>query len=165
MDTITQAWALKTFHYIHGVLVLKERIGNSRAGKAMIKEHRGYFTATDGKKKVPVHRIVYAMFNGDLEKGVIIDHINRDRTDNRVENLRAITPKGNTENILKADRRNATGLRGVHLKVREGHARYYARISSDGKFIALGGYDTPEEAHQAYIRAKKELHKAFTHHD
>ena len=47
---------------------------------------------------MPVHRIVYTWFHGESPEGLVIDHINNIKTDNRIENLQAITPG---ENIWK----------------------------------------------------------------
>ena len=48
-----------------------------------------------------VHRIVWEAFNGKIPEGHMIDHINRDKTDNRIENLRVVTRSQNVHNSIR----------------------------------------------------------------
>ena len=48
---------------------------------------------------IGVHRIVYTWFNGFIPNGLIVDHINNNKFDNRIENLQLLTPK---QNLFKA---------------------------------------------------------------
>lgn len=64
---------------------------------------RGYceITLCDNNKKLKyysVHRLVYEAFKGPIQKGLQVDHINGIRNDNRLINLRLLTPKENTQN-------------------------------------------------------------------
>lgn len=59
----------------------------------------------DGKpKKLLVHRLVWETFNGPIPEGMEIDHINTIRDDNRLDNLRVVTPKENCNNPITAER-------------------------------------------------------------
>lgn len=100
-------------------------------------------------------RCAFAHVHGHWPKGQV-DHINGDHTDNRVENLRDLTNKQNAQNRRRAKHDNSTGLLGVSFEKRNG--RYRARIMADGCMVSLGYYATPEEAHDAYLTAKRELH-------
>ena len=68
----------------------------------------GYFGTTvsesAGGHTVYDHRLVYELFVGQVPEGMQIDHINTDRFDNRVENLRAVTPSGNMRNPITRKR-------------------------------------------------------------
>lgn len=75
--------------------------------------------------------------------GMIVDHINRDRLDNRRANLRFITKAQNAQN-RSAHRNNVTRLRGVHLRKDTG--RFSASVGLNGKLIRLGCYESADEA-------------------
>jgi hypothetical protein len=84
-----------------------------------------------------------------------IDHINRDRADNRVANLREATPSQNGFNSKRSG--GASGLRGV-IKRRQ---KWRAQIQHDGRYRYLGSYATPDEAHDAYCRAARQVFGEF----
>ena len=67
--------------------------------------YKQLFTYKDGKfdKSFCVHRLVYETFVGEIPKGFEIDHINRNRLDNRLENLRVVTHKENVNNRNPVD--------------------------------------------------------------
>ena len=100
-------------------------------------------------------RLAYAHHHGHWPFGQV-DHINGDHTDNRVKNLRDATNAQNAQNRRQAKVNNSSGLLGVTVDRRSGRSR--ARIQVDGRMISLGFFATPEEAHHAYIEAKRELH-------
>lgn len=85
------------------------------------------------------------------------EHENRDRDDNRWENLRDATRSQNIANIA-AHKDNKTGLKGVWEK-RPG--RFQSSITVNGKRKHLGTFDTAEEAHAAYERAAKNVFGKF----
>jgi hypothetical protein len=87
-----------------------------------------------------------------------LDHINGDKLDNRIANLRLSTNAENSRN-RPATRRNSTGYKGVYLDSYTG--RWKAQINVDGKNRNLGRFDTPEEAHAAYREAAEQWHGAF----
>lgn len=101
------------------------------------------------------HRLAWLHVHGEWPKGQI-DHINGVRHDNRISNLRDVTPSVNNQNQRRALRNNATGLLGVS-RTSSGKP-YAASIGVAGKYKWLGTFDTPEEASQAYIEAKRSLH-------
>lgn len=77
-----------------------------------------------------------------------IDHRDTDRRNNRRDNLRKATRSQNQGNTnMHVD--NLTGYKGVTRN----HARYMATITIQGKYHYLGTFDTPEQAHAAYIKA------------
>ena len=87
-----------------------------------------------------------------------IDHKNTIPGDDRFENLRDVTPAGNSQNRRRANQGNKTGLLGVTAH----YGKYQARIRIDGKKRHLGVFNTPEEAHAAYVAAKREFHATCT---
>jgi len=103
------------------------------------------------------HRLAWLYVHGVWPVGEV-DHINGIGTDNRIANLRDSTRGQNATNAL-AQSSNKVGLRGVHYHA--GAKRYRAQICKDNKIRHLGYFDTPEEAHQAYLVAARELHGEF----
>lgn len=70
------------------------------------KTHNGYVRVYTKYGYKFVHRVVYETFVGDIPQGYQIDHINTIKTDNRLENLRCVTPKENNNNPLTLKHRS-----------------------------------------------------------
>ncbi len=98
---------------------------------------------------VHMHRLVM-----DAKEGQIVDHINQNKLDNRKSNLRFVNRSLNALNSSKT--KSSTGYRGVCRNTQKGKA-YKATITLNGKRIHLGMYNTPLEAHAAYLTKQKEL--------
>lgn len=108
----------------------------------------GYNDIHIGDKTYRYHRILGHLFLGlDInDETQFIDHINHDRSDNRLENLRVVT---RTQNAW-----NRSSDKGYHKK----YNKYITRITIDKNRFVIGSYDTKEEAHQAYLDAKAKYH-------
>ena len=85
-----------------------------------------------------------------------IDHINLDKLDNRIVNLREATAAQNFAN-REAYTNNTSGFKGVRKKGR----KWEARIGFNGKVLTIGSSDSPEQAHAAYVAKAKELFGEF----
>lgn len=133
----------KAFHYNDGKLYW------TRTGKeAGSNDGHGYLQTQYKGVRCKNHRIIWELMNGEIPEGMQIDHINRDRSDNRIENLRLVTPSGNCEN------RECKGYTwSKHAK------KWMSQIHTKGKTIYLGYFNTKEEAHQAYLTAKETYHE------
>ena len=95
-----------------------------------------------------VHNLVYTNFIGPVPDGMEIDHINRDKTDNRLDNLRLVTARDNSHNSVY----NGTRRRGIYFsKQRE---KWIAAIHIDGKRHYIGIYENEDEALAAYNEAR-----------
>lgn len=101
------------------------------------------------------HKLVYECFNGSVQPGYQIDHINNDRDDSRLCNLQAIPRKDNAR-FRKMQTNNNSGYPGVTRCKRPG--KFRARILVDGKTIYLGNFKCPKEAYKAYLEAKVKYH-------
>ena len=111
-----------------------------------------------GKKKMWAHRAAFIHYHGKSPEGSV-DHINGDIKDNRIANLRDVPHSINSHNHRKARVSNlSSGLLGVSRN----HKGWRARIVVDGKEHCLGTFPTPEEAHSAYLKAKRSLHPGCT---
>jgi hypothetical protein len=105
------------------------------------------------------HRLAWLYVYGAWPNGVI-DHINGDALDNRITNLRDVSQRANVQNQRAASRHTKSGLLGVHWD--KGRRLWLANIRVDGRTRFLGRYGTPEEAHAAYLAAKRKLHEGCT---
>lgn len=117
----------------------------------------GYRNGYIFDRPVLAHRVVWAMHYNRWPIGQI-DHINLDRADNRIANLREATASENSLN-RPISKNNTSGYKGVAWDVTYG--RYVARICARGQRHFLGRFDCPEEAHRAYTNAAKKLAGPF----
>lgn len=102
----------------------------------------------------PVHRVIFLLHYGYLPE--IVDHVDRDPTNNRIGNLRAATKAENNRNIAYA-RTNASGVRGVDYH----KGAWRARVSVNGASVFNQRFKTREEAEAAVIQARQKLHTTF----
>ena len=111
-----------------------------------------------------VHRLVLMSFNGLPMKGEECDHINRNPSDNRIENLRWVT---RSQNALNKKPYGFSKYKGVSTitESRERldgsiytRKRIIAQIKINGKNKRIGSFKTEEEAHEAYKKAFKECY-------
>lgn len=96
----------------------------------------------------PMHRLI---LNAPDDR--LVDHINRDKLDNRCSNLRLVSFKTNITNRGK-QRNNSSGYTGVQY--RKDRNKWFALIGNNGSYKRLGSFDNPAEAHKAYLKAKEE---------
>lgn len=159
MNELTQEKLKELLHYDEntGVFTWKKisstksriKIGNV-AGSLKID---GYITIQINRKVYPAHRLAWFYIHGVWPKNDI-DHINHNRSDNRIENLRQATRSENLQNLIKANIRSKLGIIGVSFS----DGKYNAKIKLNGKVFWLGSFNTADEASLAYITAKKKLH-------
>lgn len=113
----------------------------------------------DGRQWL-AHRLAWLYVHGRWPHEQI-DHINGVKTDNRLVNLREVSPEVNMQNVRGPKKNNKyAGLLGAHWDSR--HGRWVSQLSIKGKNRYLGRFDTPEQAHAAYIAAKRRLHEGCT---
>ena len=120
----------------------------------------GYLHFTVDGVKWGAHRLAWLYVHGQWPDGDI-DHIDGNRRNNALANLRDVSRSTNLQNLRCAKSHNkSTGLLGAHFHRQSG--RYTSRIQTNGRDKHLGTFDTPEAAHAAYIAAKRELHEGNT---
>lgn len=124
-------------------------VAGCAAGKVDSSGYRIIRYRRNGKRKyIAAHRIVYYMHYGSLPN--IIDHIDRNRLNNKIENLRAVTGSQNARNRRKRA--------GKYMGVSDvGKGRYTAHITVMGCRYHLGTFDNEIDAAHAYDRKAKEL--------
>ena len=106
---------------------------------------------------VYLHRILVSTFIGDLD-GMVVDHIDGDRFNNDLSNLRICTPTQNLWNSRKRED-SSSNFKGVYFHKNLG--KWVARIQVDRKNRHLGVFVTELEAAKAYEDVAKEIHGEF----
>lgn len=156
---MTQEEVLSLFDYREGNLYwkIKPHVAISEGDLAGSKNGAGYWHIQFKKVKYKAHRLIYLYHYGYLPKE--IDHINGDKLDNRIENLRACTRFQNNRN-RRANVNSTSKYKGVSWH--SGHKRWSANISIEGKFKHLGYFPSEYEAARAYDQAALPIHKEFT---
>lgn len=117
----------------------------------------GYVFICVGGVRYKAHRLAWFYHYGEWpsDETPQIDHINGNRADNRIANLRLVTKVKNSRN-LKIRISNTSGYPGVFLIKATGKWRAYIG-NGCGKYISLGRYNTREEAIAARKQAEKKL--------
>lgn len=124
------------------------------------KDRHGYLQTRIHKKIYFNHRLIWLHVYGEWPQQVI-DHIDGNPLNNKIQNLRDVSRRTNQENQRKAASSNkTTKLLGSSLNKSTG--KYVSTIQVNKKTIYLGLFKTPEEAHQKYLQAKRELHQGAT---
>lgn len=142
-----------------GNFIRKTSRGPAKAGRvAGTVTKYGYRIVTVDGQKYCAHRLVWLLHTGVWPSGDI-DHIDGDKLNNRINNLRDVSRSVNQQNRNKILSNNTTGLLGVSYHKRA--KSYRATIGLNKKSINLGHYRTAEEAHAAYMAAKQKLHEGY----
>ena len=131
-------------YYKDGQLFWKEsRRTNARKDKrAGHNKQDGYRDIRAFNRTVKEHRVVWEMHNGAIPEGLFVDHINRNRADNRIENLRLVSTQENSWNRSK-HKNNTTGVANVHIA----KGKFVATIRvGKGQRLRSPGFTTIEEA-------------------
>ncbi len=129
------------------------RRAGKRAGKC---DTGGYRQIYIHGALITAHRLAWLLMTGSWP-AVQIDHANGDRDDNRWANLRAATPSENSQNVCKTRNMKTSKYVGVSWSCRR--KKWTARIMRDGVSYFLGAYLTEDDAHEAYVKAKRRIHE------
>jgi hypothetical protein len=136
-----------------GVLIWKRPPGaRAKAGsKAGHIDKYGYLCLKLNSQTFKCHRVVWAILKREDPSELQIDHINGNKLDNKIANLRKAT---NCENTC-----NKKTVKGYSFYKRL--KKWQAAVSLNGKHKHLGYFDTKKQAREAYLRAKEKLHGEF----
>lgn len=123
------------------------------------RDKAGYVYVRVGGKHsqlIGAHRLAWVLMTGRWPEGVI-DHRNRQPSDNRWSNLRETTQRLNLANsgVRSHSRSQVKGVDQLP------GGRFRAGIKRDGKRVHLGVFDTPEQAHAAYMAAAVQQYGEF----
>jgi len=117
--------------------------------------YNGYAARQQGRKTIYMHRQI-----AEPPDGMMVDHANRNKLDNRRSNLRVCTRR---ENILNQAGKQTSRSRFKGVEYRKGSDKCFARIRVGGKRLWLGSFDDEAEAARAYDRAAVEHLGEFAH--
>lgn len=177
MDAMAYCWCGKV--KVHGWAVLESiRYGGTRtlamiphhpedfrvsarheeyfAGKTVSAGKNGYHCVTISGVYGTVHRAVWELEYGPIPKGLFIDHINRNRHDNRIENLRLVTPLENTQNKVKINRHTTSTQKGVSFS----GGKWWAECKAGGQ-RRRASFDNETSAIEAAKRFYEELNRDY----
>lgn len=142
-----------------GALIRRVKRGKHQPGTVAGTPHcGGYIQIHIQGRLYLAHRLVWLHVHGEWPINQI-DHINGNKTDNRIENLRDVAPGINTENMRRPRSDNTSGYLGVS-KEKTGY--WAAKINVSRKTLYIGRFTTPELAYEAYVQAKRKLHIGCT---
>lgn len=106
----------------------------------------GYRMVCLNRRKLLVHRVIWEMHNGTIPDGMEVDHMDGNRSNNRIENLRIVSRSINNRNRAMQSN-NTSGYTGVvWIRSRQ---KWGARVKVNGKQISLGCFDSIERAVKA----------------
>lgn len=119
----------------------------------------GYRVVRIDGERYRAHRLAWMAYYGVQPKNHV-DHINGDRNDNRIVNLRDVSRSVNAQNLKNSHSDSAHGFLGVWFNKASG--KYRTDICLCGKRKHIGQFETAAEAHEAYVRVKRDLHEGNT---
>lgn len=154
---ISQEMVCSLFEYRDGKLFNKVRRGNAAIGdEACALDAKGYKRTKINRKNFFVHRLIFLMHHGYMPQ--FIDHIDCDRTNNQIENLREATHTQNNHN-RKISTRNKSGVKGVSWCNRP--PSWKAQGTVNYRQYHLGYFSKLEDAEAAVRQFRSEHHAEF----
>jgi len=135
-----------------GILYRNKSLGNAKAGPMLGKTVNGYISFMHKGKHIYAHRAALVLSGYDVPEDRCVDHLDGNKTNNKLSNLRLVT---NRENQCNQVNHRSGRLHGVSWIKRDKIWR--SQIKINGKKKSLGSYATEQEAHEAYLLEKNKL--------
>ena len=156
---LTQAQVHELFSYVDGKLFWRKKTSR----KTVVGAEAGTFRKIDGYRQIMIdrstyrtHRLIFLYHYGWMPE--IIDHINQNVLDNRIENLRSATRVENAYNCkLRPD--NTSGVKGVTWC--KNKRKWVARLYANRECVNLGRFSDMQDAIDAVMKARKHHHGVF----
>lgn len=133
----------------------------NKGAKAGTLQNHGYVAITIDNKRYLAHRLAWLYVYGRWPSKWI-DHLNGNRSDNRISNLREVDKQQNQANSKKY-KSNSSGKKGVCLHKPSNKFRAYIVLNRRQKHLGL--FDTVEEAYAAYAEAAERLFGKFARYE
>ena len=157
---MTQQELKELLHYDQdtGIFTWLISRGNIKNGKKINNSAFYYTNIKINKKSYRAHRLAWLYVYGFMPTNQI-DHINGNKSDNRICNLREVTNQQNQFNSpVRKD--NKSGIKGVHWHKKQ--SKWVANLHINGKQKQLGSFDNLEEAEKVISEARKLHHGEFS---
>lgn len=159
------------FDYSDGHLIWKTSNlrGFNKTGKSAGTINKGYLWVRtkliDGKAKVyGLNRLVWIWHNSTIPTDMVVDHIDRNPMNNRIENLRLASSSKNAMNASGKSTRKCLLPKNVYVDYTYGEiVKYRAQICKNGVVHRVGGFDTSEQANEAAKALRFTKHREFAH--
>jgi hypothetical protein len=151
---------LLTYDPDTGMFTRRTYVRGHKVGEPVGFNWNGYWGIKVDGKGYQAHRLAWLYMYGEHPKQQI-DHINRNKMDNRISNLRDVNRSRNRENQAAPYKNNKLGMQGVSMY----RSKYKAQIQIKGVVTYLGVYETADEAQQAYKNAKCKHHIKENDHE
>ena len=154
---LTKEMVLERFEYIDGAIYWKTKPAISvTIGKRAGGDHGdGYRCVSINNKRYLEHRIIFLMNHGYLPQ--FIDHIDCNRSNNKIENLREASIFQNNQNNPNV--RSASGVKGVYFNKKRN--KYQCQLWVNGKCKSVGYFENFDAAKNAMLEARAHFHKNF----
>lgn len=161
-EILTQEFLHTVFEYKNGNLYRKISAGRSKKGDIAGSKHpNGYCKIAIKNKTYLIHRVIFLMVKGYCPE--FIDHINNNRSDNRIENLRSCSREENHKN-QKIPKTNSSGIKNVYWDKRTNKWCVALRINKNQKKY-IGLYESKDLAKISAINARNKYHGKFANHE
>ena len=156
---LTKDYLHTLFEYKDGNLIYKISSGSKKKGSLVNTQHSsGYIRCKINKKQYLAHRIIYMMHHGYMPD--IVDHIDGNKSNNKITNLRPATKSQNQQNC-KIYTTSSTGIKGVRWNNK--HKKYVVRVQANNKRYTWYVEDL-ELAELVAMEARDKYHKQFSNH-
>ena len=120
----------------------------------------GYLQIMINYKFYLCHRLAWLYIYGEFPNG-ILDHIDGNRANNKIFNLRQATSRQNNINA-KLSKRNTSGVKGVYWHTQ--NKKWYAQININGKNKHIGFFNDIDSAKKSVMETREKYHGEFANH-
>jgi len=127
--------------------------------KAGCKSSGAYGVVNLDGQAYSIHKVIFCMHNGFMPE--IVDHINGDKSDHKIENLRAATHQSNNWNRVTQSN-NKLGLKNISWHKQ--NQKYWVQLAKNGKKIVSVFVEDLELAELVAIEARNKYHGEFANH-